>query len=143
MSSAVHHKSVILPDLNLIIVDFFGTFEIGYFLYQFKELRDDPSFSEEYNIILDLTGCKIKETKVTLEGLAKDFEETRTAGSPIKQAYIVDSLLNHGLVRKYLANATRQNVEYNLFDASENSSLFKMREWLEIPSDHKLPLIDN
>ncbi|PHR00096.1 MAG: hypothetical protein COB29_16260 [Sulfitobacter sp.] len=98
-----------------------------------------PDFDPDFHSIVDISDCDVRLSSDEIREMAKiagKIYENQTLG---KDAFIVNSVIGHGLTRMFTSSIPNYQARSQIFDISTGSVAQDLKAWLDLPDDYVFP----
>lgn len=98
-----------------------------------------PNFDTDFHSIVDLCGCEIHLSSEEIRHMANVIGGIYQNQVMARDAFIVDTIVGHGLTRMFTSSIPNHQAQVQIFDACDDGVANNLRKWLELPSGYIFP----
>ncbi len=116
-----------------------GELTFNSFMDRHGKAQSHPDFDPDFHSIVDICGCDIHLSSEEIRQMANVIGEIYQNQETARDAFIVDTIVGHGLTRMFTSSIPNHQAQVQIFDATDVDVANNLRQWLELPSGYIFP----
>ncbi len=124
---------------NCIFAKHYGIFDLEASITRGKAVAADDCWQKGLNRMIDLTGCVIDWETEDVRTMSDIISSQASSRGTYREAFLVDSLLAHGLLRILDGIDPSPTIEYQIFDNRKGAVRGDILNWLQVDANHSIP----